>query len=277
VDRRLGLAGSFMGHVTAIANQKGGVGKTTTAVSLAAALAIAERPTLLIDIDPQGSATKGLGLKAGPAGDMYSVLAGEAELAEILVPTELQHLSVAPASRDLVGVELELVTSEGREGRLKKALAPVRDRFQFILIDCPPSLGLLTVNALAAADGLLIPVQCEYLSLEGVSQMVETLQRIQAAVNPDLVLDGVLLTMFDERTNLARQVVNDIREYFKEKVYRSIIPRNIRLGEAPSFGRPIMLYDIRSKGSETYLNLAREVIRNHEKTSARQRTQQPHP
>jgi len=184
---------------------------------------------------------------------------------------------VAPASRDLGGIELELVSSEGREGRLKKALEPVRDRFQFIIIDCPPSLGLLTVNALAAADGLLIPVQCEYLALEGVSQMVETLQRIQAAVNPDLVLDGVLLTMFDERTNLARQVVNDIREYFKEKVYRSIIPRNIRLGEAPSFGRPIMLYDIRSKGSETYLNLAREVIRNHEKTSARQRTQQPHP
>lgn len=266
-----------MGHVTAIANQKGGVGKTTTAVSLAAALAIAERPTLLIDIDPQGSATKGLGLKAGPAGDMYSVMAGEVALAEILIPTELPHLSVAPASRDLVGVELELVTSEGREARLKKALEPVRDRFQFIIIDCPPSLGILTVNALAAADGLLIPVQCEYLALEGVSQMVETLQRIQAAMNPDLVLDGVLLTMFDERTNLARQVVNDIREYFKEKVYKTIIPRNIRLGEAPSFGRPIMLYDIRSKGSETYLNLAREVIRHHEKTSARQRTQQPHP
>ena len=266
-----------MGHVTAIANQKGGVGKTTTAVSLAAALAIAERSTLLIDIDAQCSATKALGLKPGPAGDMYSVLAGEAALSEILVPTELQHLSVAPASRDLVGIELEMVTSEGREARLKKALESVRDRFQFILIDCPPSLGLLTVNALAAADGLLIPVQCEYLALEGVSQMVETLQRIQAALNPDLVLDGVLLTMFDERTNLARQVVNDLREYFKEKVYKTVIPRNIRLGEAPSFGRPIMLYDIRSKGSETYLNLAREVIRHHEKTSARQRTQQPHP
>jgi chromosome partitioning protein len=266
-----------LGHVTAIANQKGGVGKTTTAVSLAAALAIAERPTLLIDIDPQCSATKALGLKSGPAGDMYSVLAGEAPLDEILVPTELEHLSVAPASRDLVGIELELVTAEGREGRLRKALGTVRDRFQFILIDCPPSLGLLTVNALAAADGLLIPVQCEYLALEGVSQMVETLQRMQAALNPDLVLDGVLLTMFDQRANLSRQVVNDIREYFKEKVYRSVIPRNIRLGEAPSFGRPIMLYDIRSKGSETYLNLAREVIRNHEKTSARQRTQQPHP
>jgi chromosome partitioning protein len=208
---------------------------------------------------------------------MYSVLSGEVALAEILVPTELEHLSVAPSSRDLVGVELEFVMSEGREARLKKAIEPIRDRFQFILIDCPPSLGLLTVNALAAADGLLIPVQCEYLALEGVSQMVETLQRIQAAVNPDLILDGVLLTMFDERTNLARQVVNDIREYFKEKVFKTIIPRNIRLGEAPSFGRPIMLYDIRSKGSETYLNLAREVIRHHEKTSARQRTQQPHP
>lgn len=266
-----------MGHVTAIANQKGGVGKTTTAVSLASALAIAERPTLLIDIDAQCSATKALGLKSGPAGDMYSVLAGEVALQEILIPTELEHLSVAPASRDLVGVELEFVASEGREARLKRALQPIRDRFQFILIDCPPSLGLLTVNALAAADGLLIPVQCEYLALEGVSQMVETLQRIQAAVNPDLVLDGVLLTMFDERTNLARQVVNDIREYFKEKVFKTVIPRNIRLGEAPSFGRPIMLYDIRSKGSETYLNLAREVIRHHEKTSARQRTQQPHP
>lgn len=266
-----------VGHVTAIANQKGGVGKTTTAVSLASALAIAERSTLLIDIDPQCSATKALGLKSGPAGDLYSVIAGEVLLQEILIPTELEHLSVAPASRDLVGVELELVASEGREARLKRAIEPIRDRFQFIIIDCPPSLGLLTVNALAAADGLLIPVQCEYLALEGVSQMVETLQRIQAAVNPDLVLDGVLLTMFDERTNLARQVVNDIREFFKEKVFKTVIPRNIRLGEAPSFGRPIMLYDIRSKGSETYLNLAREVIRHHEKTSARQRTQQPHP
>jgi chromosome partitioning protein len=266
-----------MGHVTAIANQKGGVGKTTSAISLAAALAIAERPTLLVDIDPQGSATKGLGLKPGPAGDMYSVMSGEVSFDEILVPTELEYLSVAPASRDLVGIELELVQSAGRENRLKEALAAVRDRFHFILIDCPPSLGLLTVNALTAADGLLIPVQCEYLALEGVSQMVETLQRIQAALNPALVLDGVLLTMFDERTNLSRQVVNDLRDYFKEKVYRSIVPRNVRLGEAPSFGRPIMLYDIRSKGSEAYMNLAREVIQNHEKASARERTQQPHP
>lgn len=266
-----------MGHVTAIANQKGGVGKTTTAVSLAAALSVAERSTLLIDIDPQASATKGLGLKPGPAGDMYSVLAGEAPLEEILIPTEMDYLSVAPASRDLVGIELELVSSERRESRLKTALASVRDRFRYILIDCPPSLGLLTVNALTAADGLLIPVQCEYLALEGVSQMVETLQRVQAALNKDLVLDGVLLTMFDERTNLSRQVVNDIKEFFKDKVFESIVPRNIRLGEAPSFGRPILTYDIRSRGAEAYMNLAREVIQRNEETSAGERTQQPHP
>jgi chromosome partitioning protein len=266
-----------MGHVSAIANQKGGVGKTTTAVSLAAALAIAERPTLLIDLDAQCSATKGLGLKAGPAGDMYSVLSGEVAMADVLIPTELEFLSVAPASRDLVGAELELVTSAGREFRLKEALAPVRDRFDHILIDCAPSLGLMTVNALCAADGLIIPVQCEYLALEGVSQMVETMQRIQAALNPALVLDGVLLTMFDERTNLARQVVQEIQGFFKDRVFKTIVPRNVRLGEAPSFGRPIMLYDIKSRGSETYLNLAREVIRQNEKTSTRERTQQPHP
>jgi chromosome partitioning protein len=266
-----------MGRVTAIANQKGGVGKTTTAVSLAAALAIAERSTLLVDIDPQCSATKGLGVKAGPAGDMYSVLSGETALQEILMPTELDHLTVAPASRDLVGIELDLVTAEGREYRLKEAMVAVRDRYENVLIDCPPSLGLLTVNALAAADGIMIPVQCEYLALEGVSQMVETLQRIQASINPELTIDGVLLTMFDDRTNLARQVVNDIRGFFKEKVFASVIPRNVRLGEAPSFGRPIHLYDIKSKGAEAYMNLAREVIRNHEKTGTRERTQQPHP
>lgn len=266
-----------MGRVTAIANQKGGVGKTTTAVSLAAALAIAERHTLLVDIDPQCSATKGLGVKAGPAGDMYSVMSREKSLAEILVPSELEHLTVAPASRDLVGVELDLVSADGREFRLKEAMEGVRDRYEHILIDCPPSLGLITVNALAAADGIMIPVQCEYLALEGVSQMVETLQRIQASINPALAIDGVLLTMFDDRTNLARQVVSDIRDFFKEKVFSSVIPRNVRLGEAPSFGRPIHLYDIKSKGAEAYMSLAREVIQNHEKAGTRERTQQPHP
>ncbi len=266
-----------MGHVIAIANQKGGVGKTTTAISLAAGLAIAERSTLLVDLDPQASSTKGLGLKGIRGREMYSVLSDEARLEEILLPTELECLSVAPSTRDLVGLEVELVGAEGREFRLRRALEEARKRFAYVLIDCPPSLGLLTINALAAADAILIPVQCEYLALEGVSELVETLQRVRAALNPGLEIDGVLLTMFDERTNLSRQVVADIRAFFKDRVYRTIVPRNVRLGEAPSFGKPIMLYDIRSKGSESYMDLAREVIRRHEKTSARQRTEQPHP
>src|SRR2546426_707971 len=238
---------------------------------------IAERPTLLVDMDPQASSTKGLGLKPNPGGEMYGVMAGEVRIDQVLVPTELEFLTVAPASRDLVGIEVELIGKPGREFRLKEAVEIVRDRFQYILVDCPPSLGLLTINALAAADGILIPVQCEYLALEGASELVETLYRIRASVNEALELDGVLLTMYDERTNLSRQVVADIRSFFKERVFRTIVPRNVRLGEAPSFGKPIMLYDIRSKGSESYLNLAREVIRRYEKTGTRQRTEQPHP
>ena len=269
--------GDLMGRVIAITNQKGGVGKTTTAISLAAALAIAERSTLLIDIDPQSSCTKGLGLKAGSAGDMYSVLSGEARIEEILVPTDLEFLTVAPASRDLVGTEVELVGMESREFRLKSAVESIRGRFHYVLIDCPPSLGLLTVNSLSAADGVLIPVQCEYLALEGLSELISTIERIRGGLNTALDVDGVLLTMFDERTNLARQVVSEVKSFFKEKVYSTIVPRNVRLGEAPSSGKPIMLYDIRSRGAESYLNLAREVIRRHETTSTRQRSQQPNP
>lgn len=259
-----------MTRVIAIANQKGGVGKTTTAVNLAASLAVAEQHTLLIDGDPQGNATSGIGLQGETLlATVYDALIGQRSLDEIILRAiQFAHLDVAPATPDLAGAEIELIDRPNRELAMRDALAPVRDRYDYILIDCPPSLGLLTINMLAAADLVLIPVQCEYYALEGLSQLLNTVNRVQQSVNPDLTLDGVLLTMYDARLNLSRQVVADAREYFGPKVFETIVPRNVRLAEAPSFGKPIVLYDIASVGAQSYLAVARELVQRHSSQSA---------
>jgi chromosome partitioning protein len=250
-----------MSRVVAIANQKGGVGKTTTAVNLAASLAAAEWPTLLVDADPQGNATSGVGLdKTALDRSLYDALLNDEPLSEVIHPAvKLPMLDVIPATQDLVGAELELVNKGNRESVMKRALTLARQRYKYVLIDCPPSLGLLTLNMLTAADSVLIPIQCEYYALEGLSQLLNAVRLVQQNFNPELAIEGVLLTMYDARLNLSKQVDVEAREYFGNKVYRTAIPRNVRLAEAPSFGKPIILYDVRSVGAKSYLALAQEV------------------
>lgn len=250
-----------MSRVVAIANQKGGVGKTTTAINLGAALAAFDRPVAVIDFDPQANATSGLGFPRQKNGaNVYDVLLG-ADVREALRPTTFPNLSLVPSGRDLVGAEIELVDQPSRERRLRGAIERIRNDFEFVFVDCPPSLSLLTVNALTAADSVLVPLQTEYFALEGVTELLESVDRVRTAFNPALEVEGILLTMYDDRTNLARQVSEDIRRHFGDLVYETVVPRNVRLGEAPSFGKPVLAYDVKSRGAEAYLALARELLK----------------
>ena len=251
-----------MSRVIAIANQKGGVGKTTTAINLGASLAVSEKRTLVIDIDPQGNATSGLGVqRKEQPNTIYDVLVNQTPIEQTIVrEVHFPFMDVVPSSRDLVGAEIELIEADGRETVLRRALAPVRSKYDFILVDCPPSLGLLTLNTLTAANSVLIPIQCEFYALEGLSQLLNTVRLVQRGLNPDLEIEGVLLTMYDKRLNLSRQVAEEAREYFGGRVYKSTIPRNVRLAEAPSFGQPIVTYDALSVGAQSYLALARELL-----------------
>ena len=255
-----------MGKIIAIANQKGGVGKTTTSVNLAASLAVEEKKVLLVDADPQGNATSGSGIpRIQGRKTLYNSMVLEEDPLSIVLPTELPLFWVLPADKNLAGAEVELVNSEKREFRLREVLYKIKNEFDYIIVDCPPSLGLLTLNGLTAADSLLVPIQCEYFALEGVTELFDTLARLRRGLNRKLAIEGLLLTMYDERTNLSNAVAKDLRDFYGNQVFSTIIPRNIRLAEAPSYGKPIILYDIRSRGAESYIQLAKEILQNEQK------------